>query len=128
MKKSINQIITVFALAIFMLGGVSVRAQDRIEIPLSIKSKINTLKNENVTTITKFSKEFNGFISISFDNENKIVKIDGPKAFIEKVSKISKVGPSPMRTCYKDCMSNGGDSESQAWLCYWICLVELVTQ
>ena len=95
-------------------GKIS-NGKESIDIPKEVVSELKYVENSSdFTTITKFSKSYDGNITLIVDSKNKVVAVVYPPSV-----STSKLGP--IGRCFKGCNA-GGSSESGAWLCYWVCI------
>jgi hypothetical protein len=86
-------------------------------IPEEFKSPIKVASNE-VSYLSVFSKNYNGFVTVAFDTDFKIVEITAPKGTVEKLGNSLKAKLGPMASCVKEC---GG-----SWACGAACLFDTI--
>lgn len=99
-----------------------------LEIPVDMKSKEFNLNN--ITTISKYVKRFKGNLTVTFDLDGYIVSAFVPKSISSNVLTIalnSKSTRGSLKACSKDCRGDGY-SNMNAEICYYICLVEMLTE
>ncbi len=125
--KTIKQIITVIALAMFMFSSYSGNAQTKIEFPPKGNSTVlipdeykssREINSKDVVFFSKFSKKVNGFVTIAYDMDFKLVSVTAPRSVSKNKLVNSNNEKGEMADCVKDCGST--------WVCGAACLWDWV--
>ena len=101
-----------------VISGKISNGKDVIDLPQEVVSSLKyDIKSDEFSTISKYSKTYQGIVYLVVDTKNLIVGVVLPPT-------VSKAAMGPILNCFKDC-NRGGGSESGAWLCYYLCLTGL---
>ncbi|SRR5690606_15514209 len=127
--KTITKIISLFALSFFMLNSMNGISQSQVECKpnpeeyheLTIPDEIKSRSMETAVTISKYQEIVEGCILIDFDEEGKIVKVVAPNHIEINHLRVAVPDPQELLDCFDECVDGG--SESEAWLCYYLCVI-----
>lgn len=99
-----------------------------LDIPTEHLSKLKNVKRLNdpsFYTETRFVQSLNGYVSVVFDKDEKVIRITAPECVKKDALLRKSKSIRPIGECYKDCIGASESApDSHPLLCYWICVME----